>query len=201
LRKFKVKIRGVTDYIQHKMPYGKEAEKLKHITKVLQQNSDDEEAYMTEAKIALYRTEDETVYIPATQLKGSLLEAGKEIRIEGKGKSTYKKIVGAFMFIEPEKIPVTRNGVPIKAEFDDVNLTIRRDWVVIQRSRILRTRPVIKEGWEAEFTLVVLDDTIPINVIKDLLKTAGSFKGIGDWRPQKGGPYGTYEIISFEQIQ
>ena len=72
--------------------------------------------------------------------------------------------------------------------------------VVIQRSRILRTRPMFEE-WGAE----VIVNTDPALVteaqLTHWLEIGGSRLGLGDWRPEKSGTFGRYELESIEQIE
>jgi len=72
---------------------------------------------------------------------------------------------------------------------------IHEEWVKVQRSQILRNRPAFKDGWEAEFTLLVLDEQMPVDILKDILENAGRFRGIGDWRPH----FGRFEVVEFKE--
>ena len=61
-----------------------------------------------------------------------------------------------------------------------------RKGVAIQKSRLIRVRPMVPTGWSIKFT-VEYDDSI-VNE-KDLLKAmqeAGALVGLGDWRPKFG---------------
>ncbi len=69
--------------------------------------------------------------------------------------------------------------------FEDKRFTLRKG-VAIQKSRLIRVRPMIPTGWELSFTLE-FDDTI-LNR-KSLVKAmvdAGALIGLGDWRPKFG---------------
>jgi hypothetical protein len=58
----------------------------------------------------------------------------------------------------------------------------------------VRTRPVFPEcacKIEIEFVSSLLKQ----NAIVNLLAAAGVIVGIGDWRPQKGGPHGKFKIV------
>jgi len=57
-------------------------------------------------------------------------------------------------------------------------------------------RPLFKE-WVANFKLMVLDDTLPLEMLREILERAGTTIGIGDYRPK----YGLFEVMKFEEIK
>lgn len=68
----------------------------------------------------------------------------------------------------------------------------------IKRARIgtskhIRVRPKF-DNWSIRGELVVQDDQISEDVLQDILDTAGTYKGLGDWRPssRKPGIFGTF---------
>jgi hypothetical protein len=72
-------------------------------------------------------------------------------------------------------------------------LDMRR--VVIQRSGITRTRPLIKEGWKANFTIMVLlPNYLEPGQLREMVDAAGSFIGVADFRPT----YGRYCVVSWD---
>lgn len=183
----KIGIRGTCGLLQHRMPIDKVSiDAMKALTKVLQKNPDNEEAYTKEAALGVYKNDKEILCIPSTHIEGALVKSGVEERVAGKGKKTYKDYMKAFILIEPDMIPIN----PQKYEID-------RKFVIIQRARILRTRPLFKSGWEAIFNMTILDDTIPVDTVRDILIRAGSYVGIGDWRPK----FGRFEVIKFEEVK
>jgi hypothetical protein len=62
----------------------------------------------------------------------------------------------------------------------------------------VRYRPVFKD-WELEFDINIGDDQIPIEVIKQALDHAGLYVGIGDFRPGRGGKFGKFMVVRFEE--
>ena len=71
--------------------------------------------------------------------------------------------------------------------------------VRVQRSRILRTRPMFKE-WGLTFTVEVDPELVDQPQLEDWLDIGGRRLGIGDWRPEKSGHYGRYEVESITPI-
>ena len=72
--------------------------------------------------------------------------------------------------------------------------------VVIQKSRILRTRAKFELPWSVEFTLDVDPDLIQQEHIETWLDIAGRRMGLGDWRPAKSGQYGRFVLESIKTL-
>lgn len=64
--------------------------------------------------------------------------------------------------------------------------------VVVQRSRILRTRAKFDTPWSCTFEVDVDDELIEESQLADWLGIAGRQIGLGDWRPQTSGTYGRF---------
>jgi len=141
------------------------------------------------AEWSTYRNEEGHLCIPEKWIRGALRNAAKRTKIKGqRGKTAASTIMGAIQ-IEPLLIPLYRDGKPIK------DYELHSEWVVVQRSRVLRVRPMIKTPWTAEFKLFYnsLIGAIEPGSIKRILEMTGQI-GIGDWRPERGGIYGTYDV-------
>ena len=69
--------------------------------------------------------------------------------------------------------------------------------VVVQRSRLLRTRAIF-EDWAVTFTVEVETDLVDQGQLEDWLTIAGRRIGLGDWRPEKSGQHGKFEVLSIE---
>ena len=67
--------------------------------------------------------------------------------------------------------------------------------VVVQRSRILRTRAKFDMPWSATFTVEVYDDEVGREHLEQWLSISGRAIGLGDWRPEKSGVYGRFELV------
>ena len=71
--------------------------------------------------------------------------------------------------------------------------------VVVQRSRILRTRAKFDE-WAVTFTVEADDELVDAEQLASWLDIAGRRIGLGDWRPEKSGHYGRFETVSIEPV-
>lgn len=183
MRAYEVTIRGISPLLMHR-----NSPEMDELLK--KQKNNEARMKVEKENFELYAYKDEQgYYIPQLMLIRCLVEAAKEFRQEGRGKKTYKNIVGGgFILIEPEKIR-------LKCDPPACDL----QYVKVQNNRVLRARPRF-DKWEASFKMWIADGIDP-DVILAILKHAGLFHGLGDFRPNRGGPYGRFEVVRFEEAK
>jgi hypothetical protein len=182
MKKIGVEIKGISPYLMN--AFG-----MEDAGKTEKQDIGSKD-YSNEATTKLYKLPNGEIYVPSTQVHSSLMEAGKQLKVVGKGKSTYSKLFGSFIVVSP-----------------DVLVMLNQTWEVDKRAvvvpatkgRVIRYRPKFTD-WGLKFTLDILDDGIPISAVKQGLDTAGAYCGIGDFRPQKKGPFGRFIVTSFKEV-
>lgn len=77
-------------------------------------------------------------------------------------------------------------------ENEDFRLTTG---VVIQRARIMRTRPKFNK-WSAEIVVTFENEIIDLSTLVDFMAVAGSQVGLGDWRPK----FGRFSITAYKEL-
>jgi len=177
---FEVKIEGTTPLLMNKPPQyaGDDTVKIKN------PNIDEDK----ELKSKVY-TADGIVFHPGTHIRGSLINAAKDLRVKGKGKSTYSKMFGSMIEVEPETIPHL---------FTDFDVHIVRTRNPSTGGMNMTKRPRLKK-WALEFNLKV-EDEIPKEVVKVALERSGRYVGIGDWRPSTKGIHGKFITTKFKEL-
>jgi hypothetical protein len=81
-------------------------------------------------------------------------------------------------------VPITRFSKVVMVE----------DMIRLQgKSADLRYRPYFHD-WEMDITVTFDPDFISPEIILGLFSKGGFGNGLGDWRPQKGGPYGRFRL-------
>lgn len=185
-RTVEFQIKGVVPTI---MCNGQTADPLnsfaKRMKKISSKKNKTEEDHMELAKIewyaSLYLDKDGRPCWPSENIESMLVYAAKKIR-----KGTDAK---AAVFIE-ENAPIIYEG-PKNADslwifrsFDN-NPFISRVPAVVNRSRVMRTRPIFNE-WSLEFDVNFLPDMFDEQQIIDTVETAGRVIGLSDWRPKYG---------------
>lgn len=138
--------------------------------------------------------ENGIVYIPPMTMKNCLSEAAKFIsmQIPGKGKSTYTKHFEAgILVLEHSSLGIKLEQVEAETRF------LPSDGVRGSGKRVLKTYPIIRE-WQASCTFIVQDDLITKEVFLYHLNQAGTFIGIGRFRPRNNGYYGRFVVNKCE---
>ena len=73
--------------------------------------------------------------------------------------------------------------------------------VVVQRSRVLRTRAKFDLPWQATFLLDIDPDLVDAQKLAAWCEIAGQRIGIGDWRPEKSGHYGRFSLDDIWEVK
>lgn len=187
MKQFKIKIKGLTPYMQHRMDDKKLEQWEKQRGKIMERPEASQED-ATRAEYHCYRNAYGKCFIPADQIRGSLINAGTYMKAKVGGKSRSMKIIVAATFMPtPEQI--------LLPDYDAVD---KRSGVNRNvKARIITIRPKWT-SWEVNFDLLVYEDTITKETVKELLTYAGSYVGIGSFRPTNNGMFGRFEVISVE---
>jgi len=170
MKKVEFTIQGTSSMLMHRYPMeddqGKEAKRK------------GEQYDPTEdAEKCLYKNK-QGCFIPSTWIEACMREAGKGFK---KGKATYKAIIQSSAFVSPDEI-----SLGLKT-YDAID----RRPAVIQRNRIVRSRPMFNPGWQITFEIEYDDQEIKEEVLLQILTEAGRTKGIGDYRPK----FGRFKVV------
>jgi len=137
------------------------------------------------------------VYIPPMCFKNCLSEAAKykSIQIPGKGKSTYTKHFEAgVLVVEPLVLDVTKET--LGSEWLHVPSDGRRGGT----TRVEKCFPLIP-SWNGTVEFLILDEIITQEVFTEHLNDAGSFIGVGRFRPRNNGFYGRFAVESVKWLK
>jgi len=184
MKKIKITIEGTSPLLMNRYNVERELQRMKGIRNLNKTYDSD-----VEAESSAYWTTSgkKELCIPANCLYTSLLGASSFHKI---GKRSAKGILAGSIRILPDEIKLGT----AKYEIDTRP-------VVIARSRVLKSRAKLTE-WKATFEIAYNDKLITsANVIKDILEEAGERVGLLDFRPQKGGWFGTFKINEFKPEQ
>jgi hypothetical protein len=119
--------------------------------------------------------------------------AGANHKMKGSRKS--------LRFVVPAAVRMTTDRVTIlngHGPADHFEVDSRPVTIPATKGRIMRHRPRFDE-WGAQFDLLVDDSQLSLDMAHQLLAEAGLGVGIGDFRPEKRGPFGTFRIVHFEE--
>jgi hypothetical protein len=126
----------------------------------------------------LYWDDKIGVYIPSDNIE-RCIQLGAQ-------KSKLGKDVQAACFCQEDMMPVKYDGPREKAKLmESPRFQIRRG-VRVMKSRIIRVRPMLPTGWSVEFVLEYDETVINEKSIIKAMIDAGTYVGLGDWRPKFG---------------
>jgi len=125
--------------------------------------------------------------IPGVYFRSAIVEAAKQFKITGKGKSTYSKLAGSTIVIKEEYCEI------IPGSYDEYRIAGVNP---MTKGRMMVSRPRFNK-WGCSFTVQLTDDSLPVDILHQLIEQAGNYVGVGDWRPEKKGMFGKFMITSF----
>lgn len=179
MKQIKVSIKGTKPLLQHKISLEQEAQlasKTKKREGQAKGDNPEDYLYVVGGKICQ----------PAEHIYQAIIKRLTNYKIQGRGKKTYKEIGQGTLRIEPEYIPHKNQ----KWEVD-----MRTVVIPATRGRAVRLRPRFND-WQLDFIIEIMNDDLPIEVVKSALDDAGREGGIGDYRPR----FGTFIVTSFQEV-
>jgi hypothetical protein len=189
MKKYQVKINGVTPYMQHRMDDQK-LEQWEKLRGPIHERPEVSHEDSVRAEYHCYRNADGKCYIPSDQIRGALIGAGSYVKAKVGGRAKSMKIIVAAMFmVTPEEI--------LMPDYDaiDKRSAVNRNI----KGRVITIRPRWNQ-WSAEFTLSVDEDSITKETISQIIEYAGKYVGIGSFRPTNNGLFGRFELTDISEI-
>jgi glutaredoxin-related protein len=188
MKKFKCSIEGKTPYMQHRMDDQK-LEDWEKNRKLIIERDDVAKEDQIRAEFHSYQDKD-GFFIPTEHLKGCLIGGGALVKSKvGNSKKSMKNIVAGMFFIEETKLRLPKDYIIDKRSAVNRNV----------KARVICIRPKWDE-WKADFTLLIDNDTITKETVKEIIEQAGNFIGIGSFRPTNNGSFGRFSLKSIKEI-
>lgn len=160
---------------------------------------------------AHYNTDGRAV-IPAVYFKRALEECAKflGLPIKGKGKATYTKhFLSGVQILGDLALDVTRetiNGIATgKCAADGcgcamvVPISCNVDGKRGSGSRVTRRFPAVSR-WKGKLLILVVDELITEDVLREHLGKAGLLIGIGSFRISKGNSNGGFRLVELKEV-
>lgn len=188
--KYNIEFVGVSPLLMHSCrganPLDPDVKYMKSITgKRKKTDEDHEKLMMLEFKLNAYWNEKLGWHIPSNVIEQCIVNGAKKIKLG--------KVMPTAILIEEECIPLKCDAPKdIDEAFKNPAYMDVRN-VVVNRSRIMRTRPRF-ERWRLNFTIDVDESIVNSEDFLTALNYAGGLVGICDYRPEKGGKYGRFEV-------
>ncbi len=186
MKTIEVEIRGTSPLLIHR--FSEEAEHGGNARATLVEKKDPRE----EARKVAYVAPDGTFYFNGFSIPRAMANAGANHKMKGSRKSL-RYVVPSAVRVASEITIQNGNGPAENFEVDARPVTIPAT-----KGRVMRYRPRFNE-WGAKFTLLVDETVLPVDLAHRLLVEAGVSFGIGDFRPEKGGPFGCFRVVEFQE--
>ncbi len=138
----------------------------------------------------MHVNEDGNVFIPAMALKNTLQGAASFLgkKVPGRGQKTYAAFFkAAVLVMEPLVLGLKKEDVPGEEFF------VPSDGKTGGGTRVMKTFARV-DKWAGQARYYVADETITPEVFAEHIKAAGSFVGLGRFRPERGGFYGRFKV-------
>jgi hypothetical protein len=191
-RRYEVTIRGEGGILFNKMPD-------LSITKAEKKNQEKVDPAELERKNwreKLYFESNNVVYIPGENLHQCLKDASKYWgqKIPGEGNKTFTDVVEKAVVVENLNLGVNKDDKAIMPFGKNVNGNPSKGKK--SGAKVYKIRPLVV-GWSGIFTIHVFDARLTMGVLKTILSYAGTFIGLGDWRPT----YGRFVLVNIKEVE
>ena len=145
---------------------------------------------------AVYRLPDRQLAIPGAAIARMLREAGGSHKVKGSRKSPRILVPAAVivlddlcgLYLEDRRTKIT-----------DYEVDSRPVTIPATKGRVMRHRARSNE-WAFPVRLRINTEILDDSMVRRLLTEGLQQIGIGDFRPEKGGPFGTSDLVAWDVI-
>jgi hypothetical protein len=190
MKTYKATIAGTSALLQHRFTEAAQNQKQTRNALVTEQSPREQ------AQACAYQLPNGTYYLPGAAIARLLREAGGGHKLRGTRKSA-KYVVPAAVLVTEDTITVLDGDAETPASNFEVDS--RPVTIPATKGRIMRHRPRF-DSWAATFSIRINEDILPQDFVHRLLVEGGQQLGVGDFRPEKGGPFGTFNVIEWRAI-
>ena len=192
--RYQVTINGISPIIVHNGAAGLDTRspaklEISKITKKRGSNrseADDLRLIELECQNSLYLDGDGKPTIPAAALRAMIETAARKLK---QGPQVREGLI--VESVDSFDYNVQRYGKTVEKIGKSAQFTVP---VVVQRARVLRTRAMFELPWSITATLDVDDELVDKTQLESWLDIGGRRIGLCDWRPEKSGQYGRFDV-------
>ncbi len=183
--KIEVNIKGISPLLMNRFTEENEVRVSNGVSSV---HKGVKEEPREQARRKAYMDDKGNLYIPGPNIYAAIISAGRFHKI-GKTKVTTQKtsLVPAGIFMLDTVVPLNTKHFEVDSRS-----------VVIPSTggRIMCHRPRLDE-WQCTFHLEVDEEMFSEDFVRTLVDDAGRKIGIGDFRPERKGPFGRFKVIKW----
>ena len=193
---YRVTIRGISPIIHHSsagidplLPINVQKQEITRKRGSNRTAADDARLREFETVSALWLDEQDRPTIPPAAIRATIETGAKKLK-QGPQVREGLVITDSEFEYDHERYGDSLEDLQTAAQF-----TVP---VVVQRNRLMRTRAKFDLPWSCTFEADVDDELVSREHLERWLDIAGRRIGLGDWRPEKSGTYGRFELESME---
>lgn len=194
MKSFRVKIKGITPLLHHRMTeeelfglLGKKSSRKKD--KIVETPRQIAEKYA-------YKNNKNQYVIPTSYLCGAFGQAAGDYKQASSSRKSYKSIAGGiFRPLEEFVVLTNHKGKPL----EDFEVDVRKATNHL-KGAVAVCRPRF-DSWETEFNINLDDELISQETAHQILNDAGRRVGIGSFRVSKGGYFGQFQITQWDELK
>lgn len=178
-----IRIKGLSPLIMHRWSEKARREMLdKQMKKTVKKEAKSpEEQY----EASVYYLDDKRLGFPADAFKKAMIRGAKQIGLVMTDARTSFFVHGEYCTRDDREL------VPIKGEVNP-----REDMVRLNGATAdIRFRGQVV-GWEADLNISYNSSITSFDQIVNMLHAAGYGVGVGEWRPEKDGTFGRFEVVA-----
>jgi hypothetical protein len=146
------------------------------------------------AERAVYRLDDKQLAIPGAAVARMLREAGGSHKAKGSRKSL-KYIVPAAVLVLDDLLGLYLTDR--RTKINDYEVDARPVTIPSTKGRVMRYRARLNE-WAIKARLRINTDILDESMVRRLMVEGLQQIGLGDYRPEKGGPFGTSDLVLWQ---
>jgi hypothetical protein len=190
-KRYQVTLRGSGGILFNKMPDLSETK----TEKKNQEKVDKTELERLTWREKLYFESGKRVYIPGENIHQCFKDAcsywGQ--KIPGEGNKTFTDVVLKSVVVENMDLGIDKDSEKIVPFGKNVNGNPSKG----KKSgcKVYKIRPLLMP-WEGLLVMHVFDARLSMPVLRTIISYAGTFIGLGDWRPT----YGRFELVEIKEI-
>lgn len=190
---YAVTIMGIRPLLMHSgagidpdLPANIEKEEILRKRTTTRTESETVRLHELECRVSIWVDENERPTIPAMAIRASLEAAARRLRQGPQVREGMSVLPDTIFEYDEDRYGTTLDELVQSTQF--------RSGVVVQRQRFLRTRARFDLPWACTFRADCDDELVDQRQLESWLEIAGRRIGLGDWRPEKSGDFGRFEI-------
>lgn len=147
-----------------------------------------------EFEAAIYRLDDDAYGVPVLAFKMATVEASRLY-----GKTVTKVGLRQSLFFQGE---YSKSAGQSLVRLDVPDPVMREDVVRVGISGTdLRYRPEFVADWKAELEVIYVKSSLTKESVLSLIDAGGTTVGVGEWRVERDGDFGTYRIDPSREVR